>query len=79
MQVDIHEAQTNLSRLLELVEQGESVLIARHGKPVARLVGIHQNAGLPLGIARNAPLASSGDDWWQPLTDSEVEDWIEGR
>lgn len=79
MQVNIHEAKTNLSRLLELVEQGESVVIARHGKPVAKLVRARQNTGLPLGIAKDAPLVPSGDDWWQPLTDSEVEDWIEGR
>lgn len=36
MQVNVHEAKTRLSRLLELVEQGEPVTIARHGKPVAR-------------------------------------------
>ena len=37
MQVNIHDAKTKLSRLLELVEQGETVTIARHGKPVAEL------------------------------------------
>ena len=36
--VDVHEAKTHLSRLLEAVEQGEDVVIARAGKPVARLV-----------------------------------------
>lgn len=37
-QVNIHEAKTNLSRLLVEVEGGEEVVIARAGKPVARLV-----------------------------------------
>jgi prevent-host-death family protein len=35
--VNIHEAKTNLSRLLEAVESGEEVVIARAGKPVATL------------------------------------------
>lgn len=34
----MHEAKTHLSRLLEAVEAGEDVVIARAGKPVARLV-----------------------------------------
>ncbi|BCX90011.1 hypothetical protein MIN45_PP25 (plasmid) [Methylomarinovum tepidoasis] len=36
-QVNIHYAKTHLSRLLEAVERGEEVIIARSGKPVARL------------------------------------------
>lgn len=37
-QVNIHEAKTHLSRLLEKIESGEDIVIARHGKPVARLI-----------------------------------------
>ena len=36
--VNIHEAKTHLSRLLEQVAAGEEVIIAKAGKPVARLV-----------------------------------------
>lgn len=36
--VNVHEAKTQLSRLLALVEQGEEVIIARNGQPIARLV-----------------------------------------
>ena len=36
--VDIHDAKTHLSRLVERVEAGEEVVIARAGRPVARLV-----------------------------------------
>lgn len=35
--VNIHTAKTHLSRLLERVERGEEILIARNGTPVARL------------------------------------------
>jgi prevent-host-death family protein len=37
-QINVHEAKTQLSRLLEEVEAGERVVIARAGKPVAVLV-----------------------------------------
>ena len=36
--VNVHEAKTHLSRLLGLVERGEEVIIARAGRPVARLL-----------------------------------------
>ncbi len=39
--VNIHEAKTHLSRLVERVEAGEEVVIARAGRPVARLVAFH--------------------------------------
>jgi len=37
MQVNIHEAKTNLSRLLAQVENGEEIIIAKSGKPIALL------------------------------------------
>ena len=36
--VNIHEAKTHLSRLVERVERGEEITIGRAGRPVARLV-----------------------------------------
>ena len=36
--VNVHEAKTHLSRLLDLVAAGEEIVIAKSGKPVARLV-----------------------------------------
>jgi prevent-host-death family protein len=79
MQVNVHEAKTRLSQLLELVEEGETVVIARRGQPVAELVPARQECGFPFGIARQAPLVPGGNDWWRPMTDVEAEDWIEGR
>jgi prevent-host-death family protein len=38
MTVSVHAAKTQLSKLLDLIEEGEEVVIARHGRPVARLV-----------------------------------------
>lgn len=36
--INIHEAKTHFSRLLERVNRGEEIVIAKAGKPVARLV-----------------------------------------
>jgi len=79
MQVNVHEAKSQLSRLLELVEEGETVVIARHGEPVAELVPARRKAGFPFGIARDEPLVAAGDDWWRAMSDAEAEDWINGR
>lgn len=79
MQVNVHEAKSQLSRLLELVEAGETVTIARHGHPVAELVPARQTEGFPFGIAREEPLVSSGDEWWQPMNDDDAEEWAQGR
>jgi prevent-host-death family protein len=38
--VNVHEAKTTLSRLLEEVERGETVVIARNGQPIAELTAI---------------------------------------
>jgi prevent-host-death family protein len=79
MQVNVHEAKSQLSRLLELVEEGETVVIARHGEPVAELVPARRKSGFPFGIARSEPLVAAGDNWWRPMKDAEAEDWIDGR
>ena len=36
----MHDAKTNLSKLVERAEAGEDIIIARNGKPVARLVPV---------------------------------------
>ncbi len=40
--VNVHEAKTHLSKLLERVQLGEEIVIARSGKPVARLVAVKE-------------------------------------
>lgn len=39
--VNVHAAKTHLSRLIDRAAAGEEIVIARHGKPVARLVAWH--------------------------------------
>lgn len=51
--VNIHEAKTHLSRFVDLAAAGEEIIIARAGKPVARLVAL-ETLGQPrkLGLGR---------------------------
>ena len=77
--MNVHEAKSQLSRLLELVEGGETVIIARHGQPVAELVPARRTNGFPFGIASGEPLVPAGDEWWQAMSDGEAEAWLEGR
>jgi prevent-host-death family protein len=42
-QFNIHEAKTNLSRIIERVESGEEIVISRAGHPVAKVVPLHRN------------------------------------
>ena len=49
MQVNVHEAKSQLSRLIEAVLAGESVTIARSGKPVVDLVA-HRGPEITFGI-----------------------------
>jgi prevent-host-death family protein len=45
-QVNVHEAKTHLSKLLERVEAGEEIVIARNGTPVAKLVKHEPRGGM---------------------------------
>ena len=74
IQVNVHEAKTQLSKLLAKVEQGEEVVIARDGKPIAKL-----------GPFRAPPKRLRTDDWrdriWMspdfdaPLSEEDLEAW----
>ena len=82
MQYNIHEAKTHFSQLLELVAQGESVVIAKNGMPVAELVP-YKRKGICMGAGTGDPLVSQaalvGDDWWKAMDNQEAEDFLEGQ
>ncbi len=71
MEVNIHEAKTHLSRLIELAVAGEEVTMAKAGKPVVKLVRVEQPRPI-LGSARGAFVLN--DSWDKPLTDDEIEE-----
>jgi len=79
---NVHDAKTHFSKLLDNVLQGEEVLITRNGIPVAELVPARKRP-FPLGAGRDDPHinpeALHNDDWSRPMTDQEVEEFLEGR
>jgi prevent-host-death family protein len=66
-EVNVHEAKTHLSQLLVRVAQGEEIIIARAGKPVARLVPIEPRTRRILG--QDQGLFEVPDDFNAPLPD----------
>jgi len=67
MTVNIHDAKTRLSQLLMAVEQGEEVIIARNGNPVATLVPFAQKTRMrTLGCAEGT-IAYMAADFHEPL------------
>jgi len=64
-QVNVHDAKTNLSALLLEVENGEEVIIARNGVPVAKLVPYVEQTRV-LGVAEGLVTYIS-DDFDAPI------------
>lgn len=68
--VNIHHAKTHLSRLVEAAAAGEEIIIAKAGKPMARLVPVGPPA-VPRVLGALAGTVKETTDWWGP--DAEIE------
>jgi len=67
-QVNIHEAKTHLSKLIQEAIAGEDVIIAKDNKPVIKLVALpHQKRQRQLGTAKGKIVMA--DDFDEPLDD----------
>ena len=66
-QVNIHDAKTHLSRLIQRVLAGEEIVIARAGKPVVRLVPVESG-----GLHRREPGAAKGEVHMEPDFDAPL-------
>ncbi len=74
--VNVHEAKTHLSRLLAQVEAGEEVIIARNGKPVARLVSVQRRGKRQFGSMKGR--IRLDDSFFDPLPEEELAAWEGG-
>jgi prevent-host-death family protein len=79
--VNVHDAKTHFSRLLDRAHAGEEIILAKAGKPYAKLVPIVGTAPsrpkrTPGGLKVSGPIPDSV--WFDPLPDSELELW-EGK
>ncbi len=73
--VNVHQAKTTLSRLIEAAEKGAQVTIARDGDPVVELVPVKAR---PQRTPGTYPELRVGPEFFAPLSDQELEDW-EGK
>lgn len=75
MLVNIYAAKATLSALLEKAQAGEEVVIARAGKPIARLMpiapAVATRSGVRFGGLKTAKLRLS-DDFHEPMTDDDL-------
>ncbi|MEE9328395.1 MAG: type II toxin-antitoxin system Phd/YefM family antitoxin [Cocleimonas sp.] len=71
-QINIHEAKTHLSRLLESIIEGDEVVIAKHGKPIARLIPFETKPTIRKPGALKGEIKMK-DDFDAPLPDDIAE------
>lgn len=77
--LNIHQAKTHLSRLLDRVAKGGSVVIARAGKPIARLVPLDAaEGGKPRRLGFMAGLLRVPDDF-DRMGEKEIETLFGGK
>lgn len=77
-QVNLYEAKTQLSKLVDAAAAGEEVIIARAGKPMARLSALERPTGKRrIGILDGQ--ISVPDDFNDPLPDDVIESFYGSR
>ena len=74
LQVNIHDAKSQLSKLIERARRGEDVIIAKAGKPVARLTAFEtRTRGRRFGALRGK--ARVDECFFEPLPTEELDAW----
>jgi prevent-host-death family protein len=78
VEVNIHQAKTHFSRLLQRVAAGEEVVIARAGVPVARLVALEPTKGKLRPLGMDVGRIWIADDFNAPLPDDLLKEFYGG-
>lgn len=75
--VNVHEAKTHLSKLLDRAHSGEEIILAKAGKPYARLVPLAdpKKEGPVLGRLASVLPPTDDDAFFAPLPDEELVAW----
>lgn len=69
--INVNEAKTHLSHLLEGVRKGEEFVLAKAGKPYARLIPLEERKPRQPGIAKG----SLDEAFFEPLPEEELKAW----
>ena len=70
--VNVHTAKTNLSKLLERVRKGEEIVLAKAGKPCAKLVPLDEAQERKPGLLKGWRIP---DSFFEPLPAAELDSW----
>ncbi len=73
MQVTIHAAKTNLSKLIDAALSGEEVVIAKGQKPVVKIVPVTQ-ATFTIGLLKDKGIGK-GPDFLEPMREDDLALW----
>jgi prevent-host-death family protein len=78
--VNVHEAKTHFSKLLDRAHAGEEIILAKAGKPYARLMPMGEEKLPPRKPGRFKHLLKHvpTDIWFEPMSDDELDAW-EGK
>jgi len=69
--INVHEAKTHLSRILDRVHRGEEIVLAKAGKPYARLIPVRPVTKRKPGLFKGKVT----DAFFEPLPESELAAW----
>jgi len=73
MQITVHAAKSNLSKLIEAALSGEEVIIARGKQPVVKIVPLARS-GFTIGLLKGKRLGA-GPDFFAPMPADELALW----
>ena len=80
VQFSVADAKNKLPELIRAVEEGESVTICRRGVPVVDIVPSKKSAAKKRVFGTLKGKVKIHDpNWWKPMTDKEVDDFLAGR
>jgi prevent-host-death family protein len=80
MNVSVAEAKNTLPKLIKAVEDGESVTIYRHGTQVVDIVRTTKtDPEKPKFGTLKGKVTALDPDWWKPMTNDEVDVFLDGR
>lgn len=80
MRVSVADAKNKLPELIRAVEGGQRVTVCRRGVPVVDLVRTKpEKARKPRFGALQGRIRIVDPNWWKPMSDEEVEAFLEGK
>ena len=80
MKISVADAKNKLPELIKAVEDGEQVTICRRGVPVVDIVRTSKPSRRKRKLgALKGKIQIFDPDWWKPMSDKEVDDFLAGR